>query len=95
MTTAKTLFQQKTPEGQASLAAWWVSVIHDPRFLMLLTCARAEMMELKPTQAQIEGGEMMLTTLLTLPEPEETFSEMPSPNLHHNFDKPKPSETKV
>ena len=93
MTAAKELFLQKGPEGQPSLAAWWVSVIHDPRFLMLLTCARAEMMELKPTQAQMEGGEMMITTLLTLPEPEESFTEMPTPGLHHNFDKPKPTET--
>lgn len=95
MTTGKQLFLQKGPEGQPSLAAWWVSVIHDPRFLLLLTCARAETMELKPTQAQMEGGEMMLTTLLTLPEAEETFTEMPSPNLHHNFDKPKATETKA
>jgi len=82
VTTAKRIFLRKEP-GKQSLAEWWVSVVHDDRFEMVMTCARAETMELRPTQPQMEGIEMMLATLLTLPDNEPTFSEMPGPGLVH------------
>ena len=84
MTAAKRLFLRKEP-GKQSLAEWLVSVIHDDRFEMVMTFARAEILELRPTQPQMEGAELMLATLLTLPDSEETLAELPGPGLQHDM----------
>lgn len=84
MTTAKRLFLRKEP-GKQSLAEWWVSVVHDDRFEMVATCARAESMELGLSEPQMKGAEMMLATLLTLPDNEVPFTEMPGPGLQHRM----------
>ena len=84
MTSAKQLFLRKEP-GKQSLAEWWVTVCHDERFELLCTFARAEIMELRPTQPQMEGAEMMLATLLTLPDMEPKFEAMPGPGLVHTL----------
>ena len=67
MTTAKRLFLRKEP-GKQSLAEWWVTVVHDDRFEMVM-----------------KGAEMMLATLLTLPDNEVPFTEMPGPGLIHQM----------
>lgn len=85
MTHSKSLFQRKDPEGKQSLAQWWASVVHDDRFSLVLTCARAEMMELRPEQSQIEGAELILATLLTLSDNEPEVTEFPSPGVHHHL----------
>jgi hypothetical protein len=84
VTTAKRIFLRKEP-GKQSLAEWWVSVVHDDRFEMVMTCARAECMELSLSQEQMRGAEMMLATLLTLPDSEEVFTELPGPGLVHRM----------
>ncbi len=84
MTSAKTLFLRKEP-GKQSLAEWWVTVCHDDRYQLVCMYARAEMMELRPTQPQMEGAEMMLATMLTLPDNEEVFTPMPGPGLIHEM----------
>ena len=82
MTTAKRIFLRKEP-GKQSLAEWWVSVVHDDRFEMVMTCARAELMELGLGQEQMKGAEEMLTTLTTLAENEPAFESYPTPGLQH------------
>lgn len=82
MTTAKRIFLRKEP-GKQSLAEWWVSVVHDDRFEMVMTCARAENMEMGLTEPQMKGAEMMLATLLTLADSEIPFDEYPNPGLQH------------
>ncbi len=94
MTTAKRLFLRKEP-GKQSLAEWWVSVVHDDRFEMVMTCARAECMELSLSQEQMKGAEMMLATLLTLPDNEETFAPYPSPGLQHRMPEKNQPESKA
>lgn len=89
MTTAKSLFLAKDPEGKPTLAHWWAGICRDPRFELVLVFARADMMEGRPTQASLEGAEKLISALLTLPDGEETFSEMPTPGLHHDFNVPK------
>ena len=84
MTTAKRIFLRKEP-GKQSLSEWWVSVIHDDRFEMLATCARAEVMEMGLTQEQMRGAAAMLSTLLTLPDNEPDFEAMPGPGLIHHM----------
>lgn len=89
MTTAKSLFLAKDPEGKPTLAHWWTGICRDPRFEMVLIFARADMMEGKPTQASLEGAEKLITTLLTLTDNEDGIPEMPTPGLHHDFNVPK------
>ena len=84
MTTSKRIFLRKTP-GQQSLAEWWVTVVHDDRFEMVMTCARAECMELSLSQEQMRGAEMVLATLLTLPDNEPVFETYPTPGLQHRM----------
>ena len=84
MSAAKQLFLRKEP-GKQSLSEWWVTVIHDERFQMVLTFARAETMECRPTQPQMEGAEMMLATLMTLSDNEETFTAYPNPGIVHTM----------
>ena len=84
MTVAKRLFLRKSP-GQQSLAEWWVSIVHDERFEMVMTCARAESMEIGLSEPQTKGAEMMLATLLTLADSEIPFAEYPSPGLKHHM----------
>lgn len=81
---AKTLFLRKEP-GKQSLAEWWASICHDERFEVVMVYARAVTMEMRPTQPQIEGAELMLATLLTLPDNEEGYSAFPSPGLVHDL----------
>lgn len=77
------------------LAKWWVSIARDDRFGRVLTFARAETMEMRPTQEQLTGAEMMLSTLMTLSDNEDTLQKFPSPGLVHKMpdkkktDKPK------
>jgi hypothetical protein len=85
MTSAKTLFLRKDPDGKQSLSQWWASVVHDDRYSMVMTFARAETMELRPTQPQMEGAEIMLATLLTLCDAEETTQDFPGPGLVHKM----------
>lgn len=91
MTSSKTLFLRKDPDGKQSLAQWWTSICRDPRFDLVLMHARAELMELKTRHEHIVGAEVMINTLLTLPDAEEPLAEYPNPNLHHHFDNLKPS----
>lgn len=85
MTNAKQLFLRKDRDGKQSVSQWWASVIHDERFDMVLTCARAEIMEMTPTQSQIEGAAMFSATLMSLSENEPDFTEFPTPGLHHKM----------
>lgn len=76
------------------LAKWWVSIARDDRFGRVLTFARAETMEMRPTQEQLTGAEMMLSTLMTLSDNQEASMPFPSPKLVHkmpvkNTNKPK------
>ena len=91
MTTAKHIFLRKEP-GKQSLSEWWVAVVHHENFEMVMTCARAEAMETGLTQEQMKGAEMMLATLLTLPDNEPAFEPYPSPGLVHKMPT-KPTET--
>lgn len=90
MTSSKALFQRKDPDGKQSIAQWWASVVHDDRFAMVVTCARAEIMEMRPTQPQIEGAEEVLATLLTLSDNEPDTTDFPSPNLIHKMPEKQP-----
>lgn len=90
MTSSKALFQRKDPDGKQSIAQWWASVVHDDRFAMVTTCARAEIMELRPTQPQVEGAELALATLLTLSDNEPTTADFPSPGLQHKMPEKQP-----
>lgn len=89
MTTAKRLFLRKEP-GKQSLGEWWVSVVHDERFEMVMTCARAESMEIGLSEAHLKGAEMMLATLLTLADNDPPFAEMPGPGLQHRMPEKSP-----
>lgn len=90
MTNSKALFQRKDPDGKQSIAQWWASVVHDDRFAMVLTCARAEIMEIQPPQAQIAGAELILETLVTLSDNEPDVTEYPSPGLQHRLPEKQP-----
>lgn len=94
MTTAKHLFLQRA-EGKPSLADWWVTIAHDPRFEMVVTYARAHISESVPEREQLRGAELALGTLLTLSDNEPEGSvQIPSPGLHHSLDpEPKPKES--
>lgn len=89
MTTAKILFLKRDPKTGESLAQWWSSVIDDPRFDLVLTFARAELMELQPSQENMRGAEIAFVTLHSMCQPEPTANEFPSPGLHHDFNVPK------
>lgn len=96
MTTAKELFLRPSPDAtKATTAQWWAMVCHDPRFAEVMTIARADMMENRPTQAQMEGAEIVLSTLKTLCDADDTGMEMPSPGLHHSFNVPKTDQEKA
>lgn len=94
MTNAKELFLRPSADSKPTIAQWWASVVRDERYTLVATFARAETMELRPTQAQMEGAEMMLNTLKTLCDAEDTSAIIPESGLHHNFDVPKTTEKK-
>lgn len=91
MTSARALFCRKEP-GKQSLAEWWVTICHDPRFEQVLVFARADAAQLLPTREQMDGAEKMLRTLLTLAEGEEPDVDWPTPGLQHDFYPPKAIE---
>lgn len=96
MTLSKQLFLKKDPNTGESLSQWWASICHDPRFLMVLTFSRAEMMESRPTAAELQGVELAFSVLLTLSDNEEGPGDYPTPGLHHVFtiNKTKPPQGK-
>ena len=84
MTTAKRLFLRKEP-GKQSLAEWWVSIVHDERFEMVQSLARAHVCELHWGDSKLVGANAMLDELQALPDIEEPFAEMPGPGLQHRM----------
>lgn len=93
MTNSKELFLRPSIDGKPTLAQWWATVSHDPRFAEVKTFARACTMEARPTQPQLEGGEMMLETLSNMCDAEDTSAVIPESGMHHNFDVPKTATT--
>ena len=84
MGAAKDLFLKKKP-GEQSISQWWASVIHDEKFEMVRTCARAELFEQGLSNEQMTGAQFMLNTLESLPEGEAQPTRFPSPGLHHRM----------
>lgn len=74
------------------LVKWWVSVTHNDRFEAILTFARAEIMENRPTQDQMIGSELLIHTLSTLAETEAASFDFPNPGLHHMADSNRPRQ---
>lgn len=85
MTNSKALFIRPDPDGNQSLSQWWASVVNDDRFAMVLTFARASLMENRPSAETIQGAEIMALTLQTLSENETSSTTFPSPGLHHRM----------
>lgn len=91
MSTAKEVFQ-----SNKELTKWWVSVTHDNRFDLVAVHARAQVAELRLTQEQAIGADLMMNLLANLPESEDRAMTFPNPGLHHQAEKigEKPNPTK-